>query len=308
VPLSNALSSDEALATLPPKAAVAAKALAALFDVIAGSGQVSAKAAVEKAIGASGYRQMLEESGDSEDKDRIDNLSELSNAAAQFDEALRQAEGPEDGREANPDTSGLMGFLEQTALAADIDDWHDRADRITLMTMHAAKGLEFGAVLIVGLDEGILPHANSSGSKSQLEEERRVFFVAMTRAKERLYLFRADERMLHGTWRFNIPSRFLKEIPPELVQVETPGFVPPVPRRARPSDDEAEFVVPPVSGGGAAKSAVPGPGTRVRHREFGPGIVKSVTPQGPWHKMTVHFPPYGEKKLIFEKAGLEIIS
>ena len=286
------LVSDEAKATLPPRTAAAVKSFTDIVSRITAAGEKGASAAVETAVEASGYRRMLEASGDKDDKDRIDNLQELTNAAAQYDQAN--------------DNNGMAGFLELTALAGDIDEWHDREDRIALMTMHAAKGLEFPAVILAGLDEGILPHSNSSTSTRELEEERRVFFVAMTRAKEKLYLFHSDERMVHGGWRYSMPSRFLREIPPELMQVEIPERIGQraahTARAERAPREKAQQEITSAAVG----PGVPRPGTKVTHREFGDGVVKSVTPQGRWHKITVSFQGLGEKKLIFEMAGLEI--
>ena len=290
----DAFGADGAKAGLPPRARKAVEEFLSLVGRVSQAGRAGATEAVEIAVHESGYARMLEQSKDPQDRERLENLKELVNAAAQYD-----GDNP-DGR--------LVGFLEQVALIADIDTWHDREDRVTLMTMHAAKGLEFRAVLVAGLDEGILPHASSSSDKVELEEERRVFFVAMTRAKERLFLFRADERMMHGTWRYGIPSRFLREIPGELVQFEDVAQLAQLPagRQDEAWRPSAAVTAPPGSGG-RQDAAVPCVGTRVRHREFGYGVVRSVAPSGKYHKMTVQFTGVGDKKLIFEMAGLEIV-
>ena len=293
VPLSNALSDAKTAADLAPRVRASIDAFINIVARVADAGERSAKAAVETAVAGSGYEEMLLSSTDKESRDRLDNLDELMNAAAQYDES-------------NPG-DGMRGFLEQTALIGDIDTWHDDENRVTLMTMHAAKGLEFPAVIIAGADEGLLPHANSSSSAIEIEEERRVFFVAMTRAEEHLYIFRADERLVHGSWRFNLPSRFLKEIPPDLVDMKTPGIVS-APFARLPG---AEAVPPshtPAAGREGEPSKLPRVGARVKHKEFGTGVVTEVVPQAQWHKITVRFPYYGEKKLILEKAGLEVIS
>jgi DNA helicase-2/ATP-dependent DNA helicase PcrA len=173
------------------------------------------------------------------------------------------------------------------------------------MTMHAAKGLEFPVVFIVGLEESILPHERSMESIDELEEERRVFFVAMTRAMKRLYLSVADERMVFGSYRHNLASRFLREIPAGLVEVFD-------------VEDKVREPVQGAPGGGtrgrgrtrdtkAESVKLPAKGTRVRSAAFGIGVVEKVVPHGGWHKATVRFRNAGTKKLILEKAGLEIM-
>ncbi len=287
------LASQQVLDQLPPRGAAGARALHALVSSIARVATGNAADRVRMAVSRSGYTDALKSTGRGEDKDRVANLDELINAAVLFDQE-------------SPDAA-LAGFLEQSALASDIDTWHDKDDRVNLMTMHAAKGLEFDAVLIAGLDEGILPHSASAHTQAQLEEERRIFFVAMTRARKQLFLYHSESRLLNGTWFNNNPSRFLREIPPLLIEEQgaphafAPAGHPSAPfRAARPPRTSVSFVP-------EGRPGVPAVGTRVRHMEFGAGTIRSVAPQGQWHKMTVQFPIYGEKKLIFEKARLEIL-
>ena len=149
-----------------------------------------------------GYRRYLLE--DFEDgEERWENVQELVNVAAQYDE-LEPA-------------SALSTFLEDVALVADTDEYDEKVDAVTLITLHAAKGLEFPVVFIVGMEEGILPHIRSYDDPAQMEEERRLCYVGITRCKERLYLLRAFRRHYMGLSTHNPASRFLKDIPAELV-------------------------------------------------------------------------------------------
>lgn len=289
--LIDALKSGQARALVPEKKLAVIDSFLALLSKISAAGDKSANSAAQVAIGQTGYVEMLKAAGRGENHDRIANLDELANAAAGYDEG-------------NPEGK-LAGFLEETALVADIDNWKDREDRVTLMTMHAAKGLEFPAVLMLGLEEGILPHMYAK-SASELEEERRVFFVAMTRAMRKLYLFYSNERLLQGSWRYNIPSRFLKGIPRELVEIESPAVSfreRPLQYRVKRQEHQDKSASPLTLGPNAPK-----PGMRVRHGEFGHGVIKSVVRQGQRHKITVTFGGAVDRKLIYELAHLEVIS
>ncbi len=309
-----AAQSEEVRAGFSTRAASGLRAFADAVASIASAGEGGARAAVETALGASGYRAMLEASRDKADKDRLENLAELVNAAAEYDEQV-------------PD--GLLpGFLERTVLAGDVDSWKDAEDKVTLMTMHAAKGLEFPSVIIAGLDEGILPHSRSREGQRELEEERRVFFVALTRAKERLFLFRADRRMVNGAWQYGVASRFLREIPAELLEYDGgtqplltgssysrtayaagPGASwrgrPEQERRAAASRESEVSSATRVDS--AAAAGLPGVGAKVRHAVFGVGVVRSVTASSVGHKAVVSFRMAGDKKVILEKAGLEAV-
>jgi DNA helicase-2/ATP-dependent DNA helicase PcrA len=152
-----------------------------------------------------------------EGADRIENLEELVNAAAAFTEEEREAEA---GSAADP----LTAFLTHAALEAGEHQAGEGQDALQMMTVHSAKGLEFDAVFITGLEEGLFPHEQSVTERDGLEEERRLAYVAITRARERLYLSHAQTRMLHGQTRYNIASRFLEEIPEPLMKWLTPRF------------------------------------------------------------------------------------
>ena len=298
--LFDAVASEPIRISFPPKAQAALAAFAAVVGEVAAAGAGSAAAAVKTAIDRTGYRRMLAEA--KEPKERLENLDELINAAAQYDEANPQG--------------FLQGFLEQAALVSDIDSWHEREDRVTLMTVHAAKGLEFPAVLVAGLDEGIMPYAFQGMEPRDIEEERRIFFVALTRAKKTLYLFRADRRMVRGMWLDNFPSRFLKVIPAHLIEIArgtaasafgstlarphaaARPFAPAQPLWRAPARPPSPVPAP---------SGLPGVGTRVKHPTFGVGVIRSITSTSIGHKADIYFQHAGDKKVIIEKAGLEIV-
>ncbi len=210
----------------------------------------------EELIKRLGYRRMLEDEFPDDAEDRIDNLRELTDAMKSF-------------HESNP-SSGLEEFLEQTSLVSDIDAWQDKENTVCLMTLHNSKGLEFEAVVIVGLEEGIFPHANALNDEDpeRLEEERRLCYVGVTRAKRFLYLTAAQRRLRHGMYVENEESRFILEIFPDSdakqhEDVELPA------RRTEGEQDRSH----------RQKSQTPiklTEGDRVVHPTFGPGTVVSV--------------------------------
>jgi DNA helicase II / ATP-dependent DNA helicase PcrA len=194
---------------LNKKAAVAVARFVSMFDHLA----LSATAPVEEIIGHvladSGYHDFLKDSEDEDDQERLANIEELLTAAREFDET-------------HPATGELESFLEQAALVNDIDAWEVEDDRVTLMTVHAAKGLEFPVVFMIALEEGIFPHERSRNEEDQLEEERRLLFVAITRAREELHLSRACYRHYRGQFRPTVPSAFLMELPQKELDFQQP--------------------------------------------------------------------------------------
>lgn len=186
----------------------------ALFDELRAIAEKPVEDILRAILEKTAYDEPYKNSDTEEDNDRLANIEEFITAAANFDE---RHDGP--GR--------LEAFLEETALASDTDDWESESDRVTLMTMHAAKGLEFPVVHIAAVEEGLLPHERSKGSADQLEEERRLLFVGITRAQEELQLSKATYREFRGQRNMTIPSRFLMELPRhdmELVDQETQRF------------------------------------------------------------------------------------
>ncbi len=213
----------------------------------------------------------------------------------------------------------LNDFLEQVALVTDLDSYDPSLDRVTLMTLHAAKGLEFPVVFMTGMEEGLFPHARSAGSngKEDLEEERCICYVGMTRAMEKLYLTHARRRRIYGDYQFNPPSRFLGEIPRRLLAgIEVPALQKPAMHNlasvfeqfaVSPFSEEEEGDAPfeePVRIVPEAEEGVR-PGVRVRHPRFGIGTVRRIEGNGNNQKVTVYFNAVGAKKLLLKFAGLE---
>jgi DNA helicase-2/ATP-dependent DNA helicase PcrA len=257
---------------------------------------------IERVLGSTGYLDWVEQQDNLEHTSRAENLRELANAMA---EATEQGQTLED-------------VLDQAALASDSDQYDDTIP-VSLMTLHSAKGLEFDAVFLAGLEEGLLPHGRALGSNAEVEEERRLFYVGMTRAKQSLVLSRAVYRRTYGEERLRaaLPSRFLAEIPGDLIEAalgsqSEPGET----RRYEPDPDYSENYVyrqktrTPygVASRGAARRTSKDPliGTRVRHAKYGVGTIIEVEGEGEDRKLTVSFQDHGAKKLIERYANLQL--
>ncbi|MDD5559990.1 UvrD-helicase domain-containing protein [Candidatus Methylomirabilis sp.] len=242
---------------------------------------------IAELITASGYAEELQRDDTPEAQSRLENLKELVTAAQEFVE--RNAEG------------GLPAFLDSVALISDIDAYTEGRGAVTLMTLHTAKGLEFDTVFMVGLEEGIFPHAFAMPDERELEEERRLCYVGMTRAKQRLYLASARQRRLYGNRSFNLPSRFLDEIPPEVLQIQEPwesrGASPLIFSEHREHQQERHEDEPFVDR--------LYPGARIRHPDFGVGVIRQRSGSGDDLKVVVKFNGAGEKKLMVKYAQLE---
>jgi len=272
-----------------PLAPRSAKAVASFVALLEGlreeAGRLSLSSLVTSALERTAYRQYLLGQFD-DGEERWENVQELLTVASEYDGLAPEA--------------ALLSFLEDVALVTDIDEYDERADAVTLITLHQAKGLEFSVVFIVGLEEGLLPHIRSYDDPAQMEEERRLCYVGMTRAKERLYMVRAFRRHLMGMSAANPASRFLKDLPSELVT------------RREAVQEEVEAVLrgpsrlrkEPAVPSEAAFAA----GERVRHPRFGEGIVVSCTVTGSDQEVVVAFQgEAGIKKLLLSFAPLERI-
>ena len=176
---------------------------------------------------ASDYLDQFEKDGSVEARSRIENIKELVSAIARYEEI-------------DPDAT-LAGFLESVTLASDIDGMKDESDVVTLMTLHSAKGLEFPVVFMVGVEEGLLPHINSMGSKEELEEERRLCYVGITRAQKQLYIANALRRRTGRDFESRVPSRFIDEIPPDLFD-QTSEYQPPERKLVSSFDPDEEVM------------------------------------------------------------------
>lgn len=198
---------------LPKKSAVAVAKFVALFDKLCTSLTAEIEQIVGMVLSESGYREVLANSESEEDQDRLANLEELLTVARQFDMQ-------------HPQGGALEAFLEETALVSDTDAMNTDNDRVSLMTMHAAKGLEFPVVFIIACEQGILPHERSRRSEEQLEEERRLLFVGLTRARQELQLSWAQSRMFRGVNAPTVPSHFLAELPRDEMDLHEPKSSP----------------------------------------------------------------------------------
>ena len=270
--------------------------IAAFLNLIDGLARelpdLSPAEAIACVLDRSGYLRHLEQQGTTEAEGRLENLRELLAGADDF--ARANAALGDDER------SPLELFLEEVALVADIDQADTRADRVSMMTVHSAKGLEYPIVFLVGLEEGIFPHAASARDERGVEEERRLCYVGMTRAMERLTISCAEERRRFGSRSYQVPSRFLSEIPEELVEGEPPGG----PKPAGGGDYDIDYSYAQEAASG---SSTLGPGLRVRHPIFGEGTVMQVAGSGQGQKLRIRFDRVGIKTVLVRFANLEVV-
>ena len=251
---------------------------------------------LEAVLEQSGLLAELEESTDPQDESRVENLQELVAVSIEYEE--RPREDLPEGSEIS-----LAGFLEQVSLVADSDEIPEGEDHggvITLMTLHTAKGLEFPTVFLTGMEDGIFPHSRTLGERDELEEERRLAYVGLTRARERLYLTRAEYRSAWGSPNYNPASRFLDEIPDELIDW-----------RQRTFSSKPKFVsAPPLkatsaSGKKSSSTIFLVIGDRVSHDTFGLGTVVKISGEGDRAEATINFGQLGEKRLLLRYAPVE---
>jgi DNA helicase-2/ATP-dependent DNA helicase PcrA len=200
--------------SLPKRSAVHVAAFVALYDRLSLAAALPLPRVLEAVLRDTGYLDWLEASEDEEDYERLANIQELVSAATDFDHQ-------------HPGDNGLEEFLEQVALVSDTDDWESDSDRVSLMTLHAAKGLEFPAVYIIGAEQGLLPHERTMDDPQQLEEERRLMFVGITRAEQELQISYAARRMLKGNLKLRVASEFLLELPRGEMELIKPRTVVP---------------------------------------------------------------------------------
>lgn len=288
---------------LTPRAANSVLAFLELIDGMAAeceSLQLHEKA--EHIVNNSGLIQHHEKEGGEKARGRIENLEELVNAASNFDEIDSENE------EAIDITSNTMlaAFLDKASLDAGDTQAEATEDAVQLMTLHTAKGLEFQLVFLVGLEEGLFPHKMSMDNLSGLEEERRLAYVGITRARNKLYLSHAESRRLHGDVNLCRPSRFIKEVPSELIDAVRL---------------KSTITRPAVGGSALGNGSLSGLrgdievphtdislGQRVAHGRFGEGVVLNYEGQGPNARVQVSFDDVGSKWLVLSYAKLEIIS
>ncbi|HXU82476.1 MAG TPA: 3'-5' exonuclease, partial [Polyangia bacterium] len=298
---------DEVLGTGPRKKVAAFNEL--MRSLRAAAGTLTPAALAEKVLEDSGYRDALAAEASIEAEGRLENLLEL---IGQMREYEKEAEEPT-----------LAGFLEKIALASDVDGYDPEKGAISLMTVHTAKGLEFPLVFLAGLEEGVFPHQRSIDDDAAIEEERRLCYVAVTRAMKRLFLCRARRRRLAGQELGGVPSRFLKDVPSECIEsiimarpayyeVDTDGAGPWGGRWNREADDRPR--VSPTFTKPAAPRSAPGEitvhydeggddsglriGAKLSHPNFGVGEVRAWQGAGKDLKVTIRFPKAGVKTIL----------
>ena len=261
--------------------------------------------AIGKVLDRSGYLQALRDERSEEAEGRIENLMELVSAAKEY--------------ETRDEGATLGGFVDRLSLLSDVDESEGATDaRVLMMTMHAAKGLEFPLVVIAGLEEGLFPHSRSADDEAELEEERRLCYVGMTRARRKLVLTSASRRRWYGDYRNSEPSRFIDEVPPDLMErneARVPSFYQPTfssaghefrpnPYRRQPGRVREETPSYAYEDEDQSKSGGLSVGMRVRHELFGVGTVVSMEPADGDAKLVVKFAGVGTKKLLAKYAKL----
>ncbi|UMB70599.1 DNA helicase PcrA [Mycobacterium paraterrae] len=261
---------------------------------------------VEAVLERTGYRAELESSSDPQDLARLDNLNELVSVAHEFatDLANAQALGADLDDEDVPDTGVLAQFLERVSLVADTDEIPEHtAGVVTLMTLHTAKGLEFPVVFVTGWEDGMFPHMRALGDPAELSEERRLAYVGITRARQRLFLSRAKVRSSWGQPMLNPESRFLREIPQELIDWRRTD---PTPSYSAPVSGAGRFGAPrpsPTRSGASKRPLlVLEPGDRVTHDKYGLGRVEEVSGIGESAMSLIDFGSSGRVKLMHNHA------
>ncbi len=259
---------------------------------------------IENVLNETGYLEELKNENTIEAKTRIENLGEFMSVAMEF--------------ENNSETRTLEEFLGNISLSSDLDKLEDEENTVTLMTLHSAKGLEFPVVFMVGMEEGIFPGAKSITEDEELEEERRLCYVGITRAKEELYLTHASMRTLYGRTNVNAVSRFLNEIPEELMNIDEI-----LEKKNTTSIEtnnlntfanshmismrkpkEVKVDKKPVSNVSSAEVKA---GTKVQHKKFGTGTIICVNGSGNKAELTIAFDKQGIKKLMLGFSPIEIV-
>ncbi|HAZ1173020.1 TPA: DNA helicase PcrA [Enterococcus faecium] len=260
----------------------------------------------KEVLDRSGYLEDLKIQNTLEAQARIENLEEFLTVTQEFDKQFEQ----QNEEDADAPEEKLTVFLNDLALVSDIDNLEEDASQVTLMTLHAAKGLEFPVVFLIGLEEGVFPLSRALMEESELEEERRLAYVGITRAEEALYLTNAFSRTLYGRTQYNRPSRFVEEIDQELLEIEgmrpTPKKTPVFAKKTAYSYKQPETaVVPSKSATGGGENNSWKPGDKVKHKKWGLGTVVRVSGTSKDLELDVAFPSQGVKRLLAAFAPIE---
>ena len=253
---------------------------------------------LEMMLDATGYRDMLLNSGDEEDRERLENIEELKSSMLQF--------------ETDEENPTLEGFLQSISLITDIDNYDDTANAVVMMTIHSAKGLEFPVVFLPGMEEGVFPGNQALNDPGELEEERRLAYVAITRAKQELYLIHCTDRLLFGKTSYNPVSRFASEISPEFTDAvvnKRPNIIEQMQsgtskRRHNLSYEIMKDTKDIKNVGKTQGYETFSEGDRVMHMTFGAGVVLSVVPMGADTMYEINFDMHGRKRLMATYAKL----
>lgn len=270
---------------------------AMIFDLLNDIEGKDVLSLIETVIKQTGYGDMLDKEAehDPQGESRKENVGEFLSVAKDY-------------MDSNPD-GNLQDFLENVALVSDVDDFESSDSKVTLMTLHAAKGLEFPVVFLTGLDEGLFPHSRTLLDPSQVEEERRLAYVGITRAERQLYVTNATTRTMYGRISAYMPSRFLAEIPPQLMEDYHRKSVMPQSRTtAVPGKQRVSILTKPVASSLPKKHAVTdtfAKGDKVRHKIWGIGTVLDVIGEGPNMQMKIQFPTKGVRQVVVKYAPLE---
>lgn len=297
ISLFEALSStDEIPVTKRAKASLENFA-AMIFDLLNDIEGKDVLSLIETVIKQTGYGEMLDKEAehDPQGESRKENVGEFLSVAKDY-------------MDSNPE-GNLQDFLENVALVSDVDDFESSDSKVTLMTLHAAKGLEFPVVFLTGLDEGLFPHSRTLMDPTQVEEERRLAYVGITRAERQLYVTNAVTRTMYGRISAYMPSRFLAEIPPQLMEDYHRKSAMPQSRTASvPGKQRVSILTKPVASSLPKKHAVTdtfAKGDKVRHKIWGIGTVLDVIGEGPNMQMKIQFPTKGVRQVVVKYAPLE---
>lgn len=272
---------------------------AMIFDLLNDIEGKDVLSLIETVIKQTGYGDMLDKEAehDPQGESRKENVGEFLSVAKDY-------------MDSNPD-GNLQDFLENVALVSDVDDFESSDSKVTLMTLHAAKGLEFPVVFLTGLDEGLFPHSRTLLDPAQVEEERRLAYVGITRAERQLYVTNAITRTMYGRISAYMPSRFLAEIPPQLMEdYHRKSAMPQSRTTAVPGKQRISILTKPVASSLPKKHAVTdtfAKGDKVRHKIWGIGTVLDVIGEGPNMQMKIQFPTKGVRQVVVKYAPLEKI-
>lgn len=272
---------------------------AMIFDLLNDIEGKDVLSLIETVIKQTGYGDMLDKEAehDPQGESRKENVGEFLSVAKDY-------------MDSNPD-GNLQDFLENVALVSDVDDFESSDSKVTLMTLHAAKGLEFPVVFLTGLDEGLFPHSRTLLDPSQVEEERRLAYVGITRAERQLYVTNAITRTMYGRISAYMPSRFLAEIPPQLMEdYHRKSAMPQSRTTAVPGKQRVSILTKPVASSLPKKHAVIdtfAKGDKVRHKIWGIGTVLDVIGEGTNMQMKIQFPTKGVRQVVVKYAPLEKI-